>query len=93
MCGYTAILYSKYSYEIESSGKSFTQTGRATETFVLRQGKWFNTGWHLDSGTQARAWNLSVASAYSSAERGRAARIQAREPRMKGTQRDESCLT
>ena len=48
--GYTAILYSKYSYEIESGGKSFTQTGRATETFVLRQGKWLNTGWHLDSG-------------------------------------------
>lgn len=48
--GYTAIVYSKYLYEIESGGKSSTQTGRATETFVLRQGKWLNTGWHLDTG-------------------------------------------
>lgn len=47
--GYTAIVYSKYLYQIESAGKSFTQTGRATETFVLRQGQWLNTGWHLDS--------------------------------------------
>jgi hypothetical protein len=47
--GYTAIVYSKYLYEIESGGKSSTQTGRATETFVLRQGKWLNTAWHLDT--------------------------------------------
>lgn len=47
--GYTAIIYSKYLYEIESGEKSSTQTGRATETFVLRQGKWLNTGWHLDA--------------------------------------------
>jgi hypothetical protein len=47
---YTAVVYSKYLYEIESGGKSATQTGRATETFVLRQGKWLNTGWHLDAG-------------------------------------------
>jgi len=48
--GYTAIVYSKYLYEIESGGKSSTQTGRATETFVLRQSKWLNTGWRLDAG-------------------------------------------
>lgn len=48
--GYTAILYSKYLYEIESGGQSFTQSGRATETFVLRQGKWLNAGWHVDAG-------------------------------------------
>lgn len=48
--GYTAIVYSKYLYEIENGGKQTTHTGRATETFVLRQGKWLNTGWHLDSG-------------------------------------------
>ena len=49
--GYTAIVYSKYLYEIKMDGKQFTRTGRATEMFVQRQGKWLNTGWHLDSGT------------------------------------------
>lgn len=48
--GYTAFLYSKYVYEIDFGGKQSTQTGRATEAFVLRNGKWLNTGWHLDSG-------------------------------------------
>jgi len=24
-------------------------TGRATETFVFRDGKWLNVGWHLDN--------------------------------------------
>jgi ketosteroid isomerase-like protein len=50
MYGYTAILYSKYLYEIELDGKKSTQSGRATEMFVNRQGKWVNVGWHLDSG-------------------------------------------
>lgn len=51
MYGYTAILYSKYLYEIELDGKRSTQSGRATEMFVKRQGKWVNVGWHLDSGS------------------------------------------
>jgi len=48
--GYCAILYSKYLYEIELDGKRSTHSGRATEMFVDRQGKWVNVGWHLDSG-------------------------------------------
>jgi hypothetical protein len=49
--GYTAILYSKYLCEIEIDGKRSVQSGRATEMFVNRQGKWVNVGWHLDSGS------------------------------------------
>ena len=49
--GYTAIVYSKYLYEINAGGKQFTRTGRATEMFVRREDKWLNTGWHLDSWT------------------------------------------
>lgn len=51
MYGYTVILYSKYLYEIEIGGKRSTHSGRATEMFVDRQGKWVNVGWHLDSGS------------------------------------------
>jgi ketosteroid isomerase-like protein len=51
MYGYTAIVYSKYLYEIEIGGKRTTQSGRATEMFVNRHGKWVNVGWHLDSGS------------------------------------------
>ncbi len=51
MYGYTAILYSKYLYEIEFDGKRSTRSGRATEMFVNRKGKWVNVGWHLDSGS------------------------------------------
>jgi len=49
--GYTAIVYSKYLYEINAGGKQLTRAGRATEMFVRRQDKWLNTGWHLDSWT------------------------------------------
>lgn len=49
--GSTAILYSKYVVETEQGGKRSTQSGRVTEMFVYRRGKWVNTGWHLDSGS------------------------------------------
>jgi ketosteroid isomerase-like protein len=49
--GHTAILYSKYRYEIEVDGKRSSRSGRATEMFVNRHGKWVNVGWHLDSGS------------------------------------------
>lgn len=49
--GATAILYSKYLYEIEMDGKPSVHTGRATEMFVNRDGKWLNVGWHLDTGS------------------------------------------
>jgi hypothetical protein len=50
--GSVAIVYSKYEYEIEQGGKPFTNSGRATEVFVYRNGAWVNPSWHLD--TRAR---------------------------------------
>lgn len=49
--GYTAIVYSRYLYEVEKDGKRQTVSGRVTEVFVLRNGHWVNPGWHMDSGT------------------------------------------
>jgi hypothetical protein len=50
MYGYTAIIYTTYLFEVESaSGEQQVSSGRATEVFVLRDGKWVNPGWHLDS--------------------------------------------
>ena len=49
--GRTAIIYTTYLFETESaSGQRNTSTGRATEIFVFRNGKWLNPGWHMDSG-------------------------------------------
>jgi ketosteroid isomerase-like protein len=48
--GYTAVVYSNYSYELEIGGQRIQQAGRVTEVFVLRKGQWVNPGWHLDSG-------------------------------------------
>lgn len=47
--GAVAIVYSDYVYELEQGGKAFTNSGRATEVFVYRDGAWVNPGWHLDS--------------------------------------------
>jgi uncharacterized protein (TIGR02246 family) len=49
--GRTAVLYTTYVFETESpGGQRTTSTGRATEFFVYRNGKWLNPGWHMDSG-------------------------------------------
>jgi ketosteroid isomerase-like protein len=48
--GFTAVVYSTYSYELEIGGQRSQQTGRVTEVFVLRKGQWVNPGWHMDSG-------------------------------------------
>ena len=49
--GDVATLYSTYEYELRNAeGERQTLSGRATETFVKREGSWINTGWHLDSG-------------------------------------------
>ena len=48
--GNTAVVYSNYSYEIETGGQRYQQAGRVTEVFVLRKGQWVNPGWHMDSG-------------------------------------------
>jgi ketosteroid isomerase-like protein len=50
MYGFTAVLYSNYSYELEVGGQKINQSGRVTEVFVLRKGQWVNPGWHMDSG-------------------------------------------
>lgn len=46
--GNVAIIYSQYRYAIEVGGKPSQASGRVTEIFVFRQGKWFNSGWHTD---------------------------------------------
>lgn len=48
--GYTAVVYSNYSYELEIGGQRRQQSGRVTEIFVLRKGQWVNPGWHMDTG-------------------------------------------
>ena len=48
--GYTAILYSTYLYETEKNGQRSTRSGRVTEVFVYRDGRWVNPGWHMDNG-------------------------------------------
>ena len=48
--GFTAFVYSTYSYELEIGGQRSQQTGRVTEVFVLRKGQWVNPGWHMDNG-------------------------------------------
>ena len=47
--GEVAITYSQYLYETDIDGKRSVTSGRVTEIFVLRKGKWTNPGWHTDS--------------------------------------------
>lgn len=47
--GDVAIIYSQYRYEVEAGGKRSQTSGRVTEIFILRQGKWLNSGWHTDT--------------------------------------------
>lgn len=48
--GDVAILFTTYLFEIEKAGERTTTSGRGTEVFVRRDGRWVNSGWHLDSG-------------------------------------------
>jgi hypothetical protein len=48
--GNVAVLYSDYRDEVDVHGKKVSQTGRATEIFVNRDGTFVNVGWHLDAG-------------------------------------------
>jgi Domain of unknown function (DUF4440) len=42
----TAILYADFRYELESSGKHQDPvSGKTTDIFVYRDGKWFQVGW------------------------------------------------
>jgi hypothetical protein len=47
--GDVAITYSQYRYETEVDGKRSLTSGRVTEIFLLRHGKWTNPGWHTDT--------------------------------------------
>lgn len=47
--GDVAVTYSQYLYELEIDGKRSVTSGRVTEVFVLRNGKWTNPGWHTDT--------------------------------------------
>jgi len=46
--GNVVIVYTTYSYEIETKGIHQTRAGRGTEMFVRRGGIFVNVGWHLD---------------------------------------------
>jgi len=47
--GFTAVVYSNYTYELEVGNLRVNNSGRVTEVFVLRNGKWVNPGWHMDT--------------------------------------------
>ena len=46
--GDVAILYTTFLFETEKGGQRSVTTGRCTEIFAKRDGKWLNTGWHLE---------------------------------------------
>jgi hypothetical protein len=46
--GGVAIIYSTYLYEIEEQGRRTPFSGRVTEIFVMREGRWVNPGWHME---------------------------------------------
>jgi hypothetical protein len=48
--GDVAILYYTYIFETASARASATDSGRATEIFARRNGRWVVVGWHLDNG-------------------------------------------
>jgi uncharacterized protein (TIGR02246 family) len=45
--GSTAIIYTSYVLDVAAGGTTRTESGKATEVFVRRSGKWLNTGWQL----------------------------------------------
>jgi ketosteroid isomerase-like protein len=49
--GDVVILYTAYLVETEKGGERSTASGRGTEIFERRAGRWLNTGWHLDDGS------------------------------------------
>lgn len=50
MYGDVALLFTRYRYVADTNGERSTTAGRGTEVFVRRGGRWWNSGWHLDSG-------------------------------------------
>ena len=52
--GDVVVLYGRYEVVIVSDGAERAMSGRLTEMFVRRNGKWVHPGWHLDlAGGQA----------------------------------------
>lgn len=51
--GDVAVVYTTYRFTVEIEGEVDTTSGRGTEIFVLRDGRWVNPGWHLDRGVPA----------------------------------------
>ena len=47
--GDVAVVWSDYRVETAAHRKHSISTGRASEIFVRRNGKWINPGWHTDS--------------------------------------------
>jgi ketosteroid isomerase-like protein len=47
--GPVAILWSEYVVETEIDSRRSLTSGRVTEVFVRRNGRWVNAGWHTDS--------------------------------------------
>ena len=47
--GNVAIIWSQYLVETEQAGKRSVTSGRVSEIFIWRQGRWMNPGWHTDA--------------------------------------------
>ncbi len=47
--GNVAIVWSTFIVETEENGKRESTSGRATEIFVWKHGRWSNPGWHTSS--------------------------------------------
>lgn len=48
--GDAVVLYTRFRLVLtDSAGTASETTGRGTEVFVRRNGKWIHTGWHLDT--------------------------------------------
>ncbi|MDQ2669759.1 MAG: nuclear transport factor 2 family protein [Gemmatimonadota bacterium] len=49
--GDVVILYTRFRLVLTGQdGEAHETTGRGTEVFVRRDGRWIHTGWHLDEG-------------------------------------------
>ncbi len=47
--GEVVVLYGRYSVTFASDGSEKSVSGRLTEVFVRRDGRWMHPGWHLDT--------------------------------------------
>jgi ketosteroid isomerase-like protein len=47
--GNVAIVWSTFVVETEENGKRESSSGRATEIFVWKNGRWSNPSWHTSS--------------------------------------------